>query len=818
MPNEKKTDIIVAKMLNSAGIQATPNGSDIIEVAEALKTASKRGTGKKGFPEFVAKVGDFLIVIEDKANFAKQVKYLDEDKKTVLLMDNTSITDYAENGAVHYATHIVNNTSFKKIFAFGCSGTVENRMTIRPIFVSPAGYKLLRQQKDFSNFTADRINEFYTQDVLNQKSQEQIELENILSNAHALHEYLHTYGSLSNLEKPVVVSALLLALQHEDFDTEDLLGIQKEGNEDPALIVTDGEIIINYVKKYMDLVQVEPGQKKSQVLNQFLFIKERPNLSKVVDELGKTPLRFFAEYLYSNVLTAFNYNSAEDVLGRFYGEFMSYSGGDGQSLGIILTPKHITQLMCELVDLQPNDVVFDPTCGTAGFLVAAMPMMLNKARTQQEKEHIKKHQLHGIEQNEGMFSIATTNMILRGDGKSNLICDDFFAHSEEELRQKHFTVGLMNPPYSVATHSELEFMSHLLDSMDDGARCAIIVPQSTMVGNKTKADQVEKNYILQNHTLEGVVTLNLQTFFGVGVNPAIAIFTAHKPHNENYYAKFVNFKDDGYVVVPHVGLIHTPQADVLKKKLLECWHNNRPASSDFMIRNKVAASDEWLHSYFYFNDEIPTDKELEQKIADYISFEFAMQTHGFGYLFDNKSKLAEITGGTPVSVNQKTWQAHRVTDLFTYDKGNQNNMNALTDGTMPLISAKKIDNGWKTFAGKNNKKTFKGHCLTINNDGDGGAGLTYYHPYEMLLDSHVTALYSKKVISKYTYLFMAKCLEKQESLFGHGRSLNKQRLEALSLMLPTTSSGNPDYEYMDLYMRNKEVDIIKKYLSFKELS
>ena len=51
---------------------------------------------------------------------------------------------------------------------------------------------------------------------------------------------------------------------------------------------------------------------------------------------------------------------------------MSYSGGDGQTLGIVLTPKHITELFCDLVDLKPTDVVFDPCCGTGGFLIAAM--------------------------------------------------------------------------------------------------------------------------------------------------------------------------------------------------------------------------------------------------------------------------------------------------------------------------------------------------------------------------------------------------------------------------------------------------------------
>lgn len=633
MPNEKKTDLFVAELLKKANINATPNGSDIIEVAEALKSASKRGTKKKGFPEFVAQVNDFLIVVEDKADTSKQVKYLDEDKKTTLLMDKSSVTDYAENGAVHYAMHIVNNTSFKKVFAFGCSGVVSERIVIRPIFVSPAGYKLLKQQRDFSKFSAENIQNFYEKDVLNQESQEKIELENILSKARALNEHLHRYGSLSNLEKPVVVSALLLAMQNEDFDTENLLGNQNNVEHDPSLPWTDGEIVMHNVEKYMEKVKVQPGQKKSQVLSQFEFIRLRPNLSKQVEELGKTPLKYFCEYLYSNVLTAFNYNNAEDVLGRFYGEFMSYSGGDGQSLGIILTPKHITQLMCDLVQVKPSDKVFDPCCGTGGFLVAAMSKMFDQAHAETQRMQIKKNNLHGIEMNEGMFSIATTNMILRGDGKSNLLCDDFFDHPAEELRKKKFTVGLMNPPYSVATHTELQFISHLLDSLDKGARCAVIVPQSTMVG-KTRIDSDEKAYILQNHKLEGVITLNTQTFFGVGVNPVIAVFTAHEPHPENYYAKFVNFKDDGYIVAPHLGLLHTPEADVLYKKLLECWHNNRPADNKFIVRSTVNSTDEWLHAFYYFNEEIPADADFEKTMADYLAFEFSMIVHGRGYLFN----------------------------------------------------------------------------------------------------------------------------------------------------------------------------------------
>ena len=81
MPNEKLTDLLIAELLKTAKIEATPNGSNIVEISEALKTASKRGTGKKGFPEYIARVGDFIIVIEDKADQSKQAKYLDEEKR-----------------------------------------------------------------------------------------------------------------------------------------------------------------------------------------------------------------------------------------------------------------------------------------------------------------------------------------------------------------------------------------------------------------------------------------------------------------------------------------------------------------------------------------------------------------------------------------------------------------------------------------------------------------------------------------------------------------------------------------------------------------
>ena len=131
--------------------------------------------------------------------------------------------------------------------------------------------------------------------------------------------------------------------------------------------------------------------KETSYLINFNIIKDNNKINEKNSNLGKTPLRYFTEILYNSIFTNIKYSSStEDYIGRFYGEFMSYSGGDGQSLGIILTPRHITDLFCELLDVKPTDKVLDPCCGTAGFLIAAMHQMLSKTEDEFEQIEIRK--------------------------------------------------------------------------------------------------------------------------------------------------------------------------------------------------------------------------------------------------------------------------------------------------------------------------------------------------------------------------------------------------------------------------------------------
>ena len=229
--------------------------------------------------------------------------------------------------------------------------------------------------------------------------------------------------------------------------------------------------------------------------------------------------------------------------------------------------------------------------------------MLDHADDYQRKL-IKQRQIHGIEAREDMFSIATTNMILRGDGQSNLLCGDFFAHKSDDLQLNGATVGMMNPPYSQAKNaatahlSELRFIRHLLESVTRGGRVAVIVPVSAMIG-KTRDDKIVKSDILRNHTLEGVISLNKNTFYRIGTVPCIAIFNAGEPHPLNKRVKFINFEDDGFEVKKHVGLVETERAKDKKFYLLDCWRGKiKDAPSKFMVETTIEAGDEWLHSFY----------------------------------------------------------------------------------------------------------------------------------------------------------------------------------------------------------------------------
>lgn len=634
MINEKSgIDEFMNNEIKSLGVKYYRESSGNIEVQNALKSASKRLNGNVGKPEFTFFSKDFFIVVEDKNDVNLHI-YSEGD--TIVLDDENIVPKYAVNGAIHYAKHIINHThTIDKAFAIGASGNGHsNKISI--YYVDENEYKFISELNNLNELKEENIEEFYRVSVLGELPKEERELKEVNKIAADLHEDLRNYGSLEGEKKASVVSAILLALENEDviFSVDKLQGLQGES-------VKDGEILFDAIDKYLRNNSLMPHAKIGELKDNFNFIQNDLTLNRVREDLGMTPLKYFTikldEKLKKNIK-----HSDMDILGNFYGEFVKYGGSDGNSLGIVLTPRHITNLMCDLIDINENDYVLDPCCGSGGFLIAAMNKMLEKTNDENKKVEIKQEQLHGIELQQKLFTIATTNMILRGDGKSNLKRDDIF-HVEKELYKDKITKALINPPYSQAktknlSHlSEISFINETLSLMKTGSKLAAIVPQSTMIG-KTKNDKNYKREILENHSLDTVITLNKDTFYGVGVNPCITIFTAGVPQYDKKRVNFINFSDDGYVVRKHVGLVGDGTEKSKKEYLLNVLNDYEDADTNFLVKSSITWEDEWLHSFFYYNEEIPTDEDFEKTIADYLSFEFDMKLHGRGYLFDDETE------------------------------------------------------------------------------------------------------------------------------------------------------------------------------------
>lgn len=811
------TDFWVNDLLKEANINLSPQGSTIKEVNNALKTASKAGTGNVGFPEFCGVVKDFLIVIENKADVSYHIKRND---KELICNDVFSIKNYAVNGALFYGLHLAKNTSYTKIIVIAVSGN-EAKHHITPLFINERGeYKELNDVETFTLFSESNIEEYYLKNILKEETPEEKTTAGILKDARELHEDLRNYGSIQDKDKPLIVSGILLALremEYKGFSIESLTGDE---------VNTDGEKIYKAIEDNLKRARVSPDVKKDKLLSQFLIIKDTKAINEKNEYLEKTPLRHYTEFLYKNIYKNIKYiHSAEDYLGRFYGEFMSYSGGDGQNLGIVLTPKHITELFCELADLKPTDSILDPCCGTAGFLIAAMHNMLQKTSNKTQQKNIRANQLHGLELQPYMFTIATTNMILRGDGKSNLDQEDFLKQNPAQLQLKGCNKGFMNPPYSMGTKEnsslyEINFTEYLLQSITAGGKVVVIVPQSSMTG-KTKEEQSIKANILKYHTLEGVITLNKNTFYGVGTNPCIAVFTVGIPHNKEIIVKFINFENDGFEVQKHRGLVETLEATDKKQHLLDVWFDRIEAETKFCVNTTVEVDDEWLHSFYYFNDEIPTQADFEKTIGDYLTFEFSMIMQGRGYLFDDVSKRVENLKDIkePKTLDDVKWKDFSIGEIFTsLIRGNNKSLEVIGKGNgHPYIGAKYNNNGVTGFVNTqaNNINLFKGNAIVFIMTGEGSVGKALYKSESFIPSNNVYVGYSNH-LNKYNAHMIVTMINKQEDKYNYGYIRNDKRLRKEKVLLPVNSKNEPDYEYMEQYIKYLEYQKLSAYLGFKK--
>ena len=253
--------------------------------------------------------------------------------------------------------------------------------------------------------------------------------------------------------------------------------------------------------------------------------------------------------------------SGADWLGTFYEVFLKYARW-AKDLGIVLTPRHVTKFAAEVLNIGPQDIIYDPTCGTGGFLVAAFDVV-KKSSSQQQIEIFKQYAVFGLEQDDGVAALAIVNMIFRGDGKNNIHQANCFAKHLAPLpvdgvssatyvetppaSSPPVTRVLMNPPFALKKSDEKEykFIDQALKQMVYGGMLFCILPYSAMV--RPGAYQKWRQNVIRSNTLRAVVTFPIDLFYPVGVNTVGVFIQKGIPHSKNGNVLWIRALTDGYL-------------------------------------------------------------------------------------------------------------------------------------------------------------------------------------------------------------------------------------------------------------------------------
>jgi type I restriction-modification system DNA methylase subunit len=608
MPNERITEDYVRDHFKNdplfSAIKLDEQKTTVGKAKACLVNASKALTGKIGSPEFIISfpaLPDDIIVVECKA-----------DSKFHESADGENPATHAVDGALHYSAFLSKEYN---VIAIAVSGSNLAKLKISAFYQKKGQPKVSHEASELIDIFS------YITRFQGEAQAKSIESGEITKTAIDLNFELNDY-SIVEYERCTLVSAILLALQDPAFKASyKEKARSKKLQPMPARLAQFIVSSINSVLRDNDI----DDERVASMIGEYEKIKSHaiakaPQIKKkkASEQQDNYVLRDITARLEKSVLPLITMgDKGYDVLGRFYREFIRYAGTDKKT-GLVLTPQHITELFCDVVSLNVNDVVVDTCCGSGGFLISAMKHMLELAGANQKKRRaIRENQLIGIERRTDMFTFACSNMMMSGDGKSHIYQGDSFANDEKaRIRSLKPTVGFLNPPYDVGEDGQLEFIENTLNTLQQGGRCCAVVQMSCVTSANAKPIAVRER-LLKQHTLLGVFSMPDDLFHPVGVITCVMVFEAKKPHPKGFKSFFGYFKNDGYQKTKHMGRVNKGQWGEIKAHWLSLYLN-REKEVGLSILRAVTAQDEWCAEAYMETDYSKlTIEDFAKTVRDY---------------------------------------------------------------------------------------------------------------------------------------------------------------------------------------------------------
>lgn len=786
-------------------VKKIPNNQAI---QECLDVSSKNDTNERGEPDLI---------------------YINENKKLLILIENKDlIKDHQSKDGKNAKGYAVDG--IKHYLSFFTKEKLKNRTETTQNYLKDWNITGIAFSGDIHDkynhlittliISEDKIITTETKEFLDEEDYiaffENLDLEKIATDISKSSSKINQHlRAIDSQKRPILLSALMICLYEKDNFLNDFKNSYQSWNT--------ANIIRNIPTTVEDILKKEGiDVEKIQVLNNELaFIKTDNDLTST------NILKDILKELQNNVLPLFNKKTNYDIIGKFYEEFLSFAGITNVKKGIVLTPNHITKLFTELIPIKTNDVIFDSCCGTGAFLISGMNKLISEieqsslANKEEMIKEVKQKQLIGFEKSSTMYSLAISNMLFRGDGKSKIFNVDFFSTETDNILSKlgsegvKPSIGFINPPYSGKdnktdpTKKEIQFLEKTLDCV---SRYGIIIaPLSTFF-----KDELERNRILTKHTLKYVINMPSELFQpNASTHTAIAVFETHQPHN-NREVLFYNLTDDGFVLSKNKG-----RTDVLnkwngiKKDLLQkINHPENYLDRITLVKTQIKENDEWIiQAHSKTNFKILTNDKFIDTIKKYIIFSIQFKLNLLNKEIDVLTFM-EILNDNLVSkdsilnknINLETqnWKEFKIKELFKIDKGERLVTLERQQGTIPLLTASSYNNGISGYidydAFITNKKIFENR-ITIDMFGN-----VFYHDYQYFSDDNIHTLsflnqeFEPYYENKYVNLFLVTILKELQSKFDYGRQVRLKRIENEVIKLPMKNE-KPDFEFMESFIK-----------------
>jgi len=612
-----------------------------------LEEAGEKEKGKSWKPDFHLETfgdGKIPVLIENKLG-SNKLSATNGDK---IKNDIKSVKNYAVNGAIHYAQCALMSKKYTEAIAIGISGNNANNVTIKVYYVFGATdetYKLVESYTTLDFLESKKsFEEFYKAATLTEDEKHKILIDSqakLQEYAKKLNKLMHNHA-ITAPQRVLYVSGMLLAMQDiaeikKGLVPDDLKGFNLDNQR-------DGDIIVTHIENFLNEKEI-PQDKKNLMMASFREINKDTDrdkkieldtiIGKLLPDEASVNKQIFA-YIYENIFLSIDSMSGHlDIMGEMYSEFLKYALGDGKEIGIVLTPPYVTKMMSQILEVDENSKVMDLATGSAGFLISSMQLMIEYAEQKYGKktkkaidkiEQIKKHQLLGVELDAQMFTLASTNMILRGDGSSNIRKGSSFKEPAELYRTFNADKLLLNPPFSFKENG-MPFILFGLANMQIGGKAAIIIQDSAGNGKGIESCKA----ILAHNQLLASIKMPIDLFIPMaGVQTSIYVIEhTGKSHDYKKQVKFIDFRNDGYKRTKR-SLIEIDNPMQRYNDIIEIYKNGTTADVShnlWDLKQTIVMSvisengNDWNYEQYQKIDTKPTLQDFKKTIGDYLAWE-----------------------------------------------------------------------------------------------------------------------------------------------------------------------------------------------------